>query len=90
MYMLAWELKIAEFDWRKAILGRCLTGTALEVARLKADSSYQSEEDRVHAFITSGGGCRATYFNHAKRLKATANVPMVRLKRSAPPREMTR
>jgi hypothetical protein len=90
MYILAWELKRAEFDWRKTILGRCLTGTALEVAKLKADLSYQNEKDRVHAFIMSGGGCRATYFNHAKRLQATTNLPMVRLKRSAPPHEMTR
>ena len=38
-YRHAWELKQAGLDWRHGVLGRCLQGPALAVARLKADPS---------------------------------------------------
>jgi hypothetical protein len=78
-YVLAWELKRAGLDWRQGVLGRCLTGTALEVARLKADPSYTTEEERVRAFVASGAGCRATYFNHARKLQSRADCPQIKL-----------
>ncbi|MFO0800928.1 MAG: hypothetical protein U0804_25970 [Gemmataceae bacterium] len=84
-YVLAWELKRAGLDWRRGVLGRCLAGTALTVARLKADPAYPTEEDRVRAFVASGVGCRATYFNHARRLQPAAPRPEIKLARSAPP-----
>lgn len=84
-YILGWELKKAGLDWRAAILGRCLNGTALVVAQLKADQSFDSEEARVRAFVASDAGCRATYFNHARRLTATETVPTINLSRTAPP-----
>ena len=46
-----------------------LTPTTLLVARLQADPSYGTEEARAQAFVALGGGCRATYFNHARRLR---------------------
>src|SRR5262245_2142130 len=61
----AWELKEAAMDWRGQLLGRWLSGPRLLVARLKADTSFASEEDRARAFVERGGGSRATYFNHA-------------------------
>ncbi len=67
-YLLAFELKKARMDWKRTILSRFLSGPSLLVAQLKADSSFKSEEERVKAFREAGGGSRATYFNHAKRL----------------------
>jgi hypothetical protein len=87
-YVLAWELKKAGMNWRQAVLSRCLTGTALSVAKLKADSSFPSEEKRVRAFIAAGLGCRATYFNYAKRLGRQENQPEIKLTRSSPPEEV--
>jgi hypothetical protein len=48
---------------------------ALLAAKLRADPSYPSEEARARAFVALGGGCRATYFNHARRLRGTAPRP---------------
>jgi hypothetical protein len=84
-YVLAWELKKAGLDWRQGVLSRCLTGTALEVAPLKADPSFPSEEERVRAFVASGAGCRASYFNHARKLRPPEPRPDIRLTRTAPP-----
>src|SRR5262249_39522 len=67
-YRQAWELKQAGLDWRRAVLSRCLSGPALLVARLKADTTFPNEAARVRAFIAAGGGCRATYFQHARKL----------------------
>ena len=69
MYVTARELKSAGLNWKDAVLNRMLSGTTLQVALLKADTSFCSEEARVEAFIAKGCGCRATYFNHAKRLQ---------------------
>jgi hypothetical protein len=88
-YVRAWELKQAGLDWRQGVLCRCVTGLALEVARLKADPAYPSEEDRVRAFVASDAGCRATYFHHAKKLQPRVGRPEMRLAHSAPPPEST-
>lgn len=84
-YVLAWELKRAGLDWRAMVLSRCLMGPALLVAKLKADPQYACEEDRVRAFIEAGAGCRATYFNHAKRLAAPGPAPAITLANTQPP-----
>jgi hypothetical protein len=84
-YRQAWELKRAGLDWRRAVLSRCLTGPALLTARLKADPSFPSEAARVQAFIAAGGGCRATYFHHARKLRSPTDVPKITLANSAPP-----
>jgi len=84
-YAQAWELKRAGLDWRLAVLGRCLSGVALAVATLKANPAFTSEAERVSAFIRSGAGCRATYFNHAKKLKAASGAPRILLTQTRPP-----
>jgi hypothetical protein len=84
-YVLADEMKRGELDWRTGILARCLTGTALEVAKLRANPAYQREEDRVEAFKASGLGCRATYYNHAHELQTPLDWPQIQLTQSAPP-----
>jgi hypothetical protein len=85
LYVLAWQLKQAGLDWRSYVLQRCLTGPALLVAQVKADPQYATEAERVKEFIAAGGGCRATYFNHAKKLSAgQAAVPKLVLKGQPP------
>jgi hypothetical protein len=84
-YVLAAELKAAGLDWRRGVLGRCLSGTRLAVAQLRADPGYATEKDRVRAFIGSGAGCRATYFNHAKTLSTPGLIPDIRLAHTSPP-----
>lgn len=78
-YVRADELFQAGLDWREAVLSRCIQGTALEVARLKSDSNYQTEKQRVQAFVAAGHGSRATYFNHSSKLKPTVEVPSISL-----------
>lgn len=68
LYYRARELKIAGFDWQR------FTPLAPEderrklVAELLRDDQYETQEDRVREFKKRGGGCRATFFNHARRL----------------------
>jgi hypothetical protein len=84
-YVLAWELKQAGLDWRQAILSRCLSGVALQVAKLKADSSFASDQERARAFVAAGLGCRATYYNHAKQLQRPREPVKIKLVNSSPP-----
>jgi len=84
-YVLAYERKRAGLDWQASVLSRCLSGVALAVAKLKANPSFASEEDRAKAFVASGIGCRATYFNHAKRIRSACEVPKIVLSHSEPP-----
>ncbi len=78
-YVRALELKAARLDWRALSLAPWLSDAALLVAKLKADPSFSSEESRVRAFIDQGGGCRATYFNHARKLQPPAEPPNIDL-----------
>ena len=84
-YRQAWELKQAGLDWRQGVLSRCLKGTALEVAKLKANRTFASEAERVRAFVQSGAGCRASYFRHAKKLRPVAATPKIALTQTTPP-----
>lgn len=69
-YVRAAELKAAGMDWKKTLPLKQLSAKALLAARLRDDPSYPNEEARAQAFVALGGGCRATYFNHLRRLKA--------------------
>jgi hypothetical protein len=84
-YRQASELKQAGLDWRQAVLSRFLSGPALAVARLKANLSFTSEAARVRAFVQSGAGCRATYYQHAKKLRPAAKTPKIALNPTATP-----
>src|SRR5262249_43801131 len=88
-YRHAAELKQAGLDWRQGVLCRCLTGAALEVAKLKANRAYASEAERVRAFVQSGAGCRASYFRHAKKLRPLVGQPKIALARTSPPVDAT-
>ncbi len=83
-YALTWELKRAGMDWRSWLLTRWgIRGTRLLVARLKADPSFASEAERVRAFTQQRGGCRATYYRHARRLGPP--LPLVPIRLTNPP-----
>lgn len=69
-YVRAKVLKDAGLDWVTMIGGQFLPPKLLLVAKIKGDPRYASEAERVEAFRAMGGGSRATYFNHAKRLRA--------------------
>jgi len=84
-YCHAWELKQAGLDWRQGVLGRCLTGVALAVAKLRANTDFASEAERIRAFVQSGAGCRASYFRHAKKLHPVASSPKIVLTQTTPP-----
>jgi hypothetical protein len=62
-------------DWLPAVPLKTLSAAAQLVLRLKADPGYPSEEARAQAFIVAGGGCRATYFNQARKLGGSETVP---------------
>jgi hypothetical protein len=79
MYGRAWELKSSGLEWRQHILAGLLPETTLLVARLKADPQYVTEKQRVQAFTASGGGCRANYFNHARKLLPQGDTPDIKL-----------
>ena len=85
-YRQAWELKQSKLDWRRAVLGRYLAGPALLVARLKAERSFTSEAARVRAFVAAGAGCRATYYHHARKLRAATPAPPIALRQTTPPK----
>jgi hypothetical protein len=84
-YVLAWELKQAGLKWREAVLGRCLMGVSLAVAKLKANPAFASEAERVRAFVAAGLGCRATYFNSARKLRPPETIPGITLTQTSPP-----
>lgn len=84
-YTKAYELKVAGFDWRSTILSRLVPPAALAVAKLKADPVFATEEDRVRAFIQAGLGCRATFYNQAKRLVLAEPIETIVLANKEPP-----
>jgi hypothetical protein len=43
-------------------------GRARLAAAILASPAYQTTIERVRAFVQQGGGCRATFFNHRRRL----------------------
>ena len=69
-YLRAAELKRAGMDWMDIVPLAPEDHRQRLVAELQADNSFGTEEARAQEFIARGGGCRATYFNHSRRLKA--------------------
>jgi hypothetical protein len=72
-YLRASELKQAGMDWMQIVPLAPENKRERLVAELQADSSYANQEARVREFMSRGGGCRATYFNHARRLSQRAD-----------------
>lgn len=70
LYFKALELKQAGFDWRRYTPIGGGNDRRQLVAELISDDQYETQEERVHEFSSRGGGCRATFFNHLKRLRS--------------------
>ena len=68
-YLRALELKQAGLSWRKVAPESPTDRRSRLVADLKADTSFPTEEARAREFTKRGGGCRATYFNHTRRMR---------------------
>jgi hypothetical protein len=69
LYLRAVELKRAGMDWMQIMPLSPEDPRERLVAELQADGSFGTQEARAREFATRGGGCRATYFNHVRRLK---------------------
>ena len=89
LYVRASQLKNAGLDWRAAVLTQCFEGATRVVAQLRADPTYESEADRVRAFVDGGHGCRATYFNHLSRLPSATDAPDIELAMNSPAQVVT-
>ena len=57
-------------DWFDAFISKKLTEKTLLVAKLLADEHLGTENQRVIEFYKQGGGTRATYYRHLKKLQA--------------------
>ena len=69
LYYGAAELKRAGLDWKKAVPLIGENDRQRLATELLADMSFPTQEARAREFTTQGGGCRATFFNHLRRLK---------------------
>jgi hypothetical protein len=67
-YVRARELKAAGMDWTEVLAAEAENRRARLVAELLASTTYVSTAARVRAFVEQGGGCRATFFNHRRKL----------------------
>ena len=66
--MRALELKAAGMDWTEVLAAEAENRRARLVAELLSSTTYASTAARVRAFVEQGGGCRATFFNHRRKL----------------------
>jgi hypothetical protein len=73
-YVRAKELKAAGMDWTAVLVVQEPNPRARIAAQVLADPAYDSTAARVQAFVQQGGGCRATFFNHRRRLQGGRQV----------------
>lgn len=73
-YVRAKELKAAGMDWTNVLADEADNPRARLAAELLTNPSYENTSARVKAFIDRGGGCRATFFNHRRRLTGLAQL----------------
>jgi hypothetical protein len=55
-------------DWTEVLAVDADNRRARLAAELLASTAYASMEARAGAFVAQGGGCRATFYNHRRRL----------------------
>lgn len=69
VYYRAQELKRAGLNWKR-VLPEAPTDRRRKLAvELLRDSTFSTQEARARAFSAQGGGCRATFFNHVRRIR---------------------
>ena len=69
LYYRAKELKDSGLDWRSLIPLAPEDHRRRITLELSLDVSYDTQEQRAAEFVRRGGGCRATYFNHLRRIR---------------------
>ncbi|MGZ5973247.1 MAG: hypothetical protein ACXWPK_07515, partial [Isosphaeraceae bacterium] len=67
-YVRARELKAAGMDWTEVLAAEEENPRSRLVTEILASPAYDSTAARVKAFVERQGGCRATFFNHRRRL----------------------
>ncbi len=67
-YVRARELKLAGMDFTEALAAGGDNARARLTVELLASSAYPSTKAKVAAFVSQGGGCRATFFNYRRRV----------------------
>jgi hypothetical protein len=67
-YVRARELKSAGMDWKDVLAAHPQNKRSRMVAEIMGNTSYHTMKERAAAFVQMGGGCRATFFNHKRRL----------------------
>lgn len=75
LYYRAQELKRAKMDWKRLILIEPEDPRRRLVLDLHQEDSFETVEQRAQEFVARRGGCRATYFNHVKRLRESGHLP---------------
>jgi hypothetical protein len=55
-------------DWTEVLAEEAENWRARLAAEILASSTYSNTAARVRAFVEQGGGCRATFFNHRRKL----------------------
>lgn len=73
-YVRAAELQAAGINWVQHLLSEIPAKTRM-VAEIMADPTLTTEAERVAVFKDRGGGSRATYFNHKKKLRSEGGRP---------------
>ena len=71
-YVRARELKAAGMEWTEVLAEDADNWRARLVAEIHASPVYRTTMEKVRAFQQRRGGCRATYFNHVRRLNGDA------------------
>lgn len=78
-YVRASELRTSGLDWVKILLSDSVPEKALLVSRLKADTRFPQERDRVAEFKRLGGGNTTTWYKWAKRIQAPYDAESLRV-----------
>ena len=75
-YVRAKELKAAGMDWTEVLADGTENPRARLASEVLASADYKSTAARVKAFVEQGGGCRATFFNHRRKLAGGSGADM--------------
>jgi hypothetical protein len=68
-YVKALELKCSGLDWTQVIPLDPFSLRRRTVVELIEDPSFETQEARAREFVRRGSGCRATYFNHVRKIR---------------------
>src|SRR5262249_38683010 len=72
LYVRARELKDAGMDWTEVLAEQAENPRARLASEILASPSFERTTERAQAFVSQGGGCRATFFNYRRRLTGSA------------------